>query len=103
VNGAYSSTGCTIETACSITPLPAQFGRMLGGNVLEWRVAEGAGPHLGYAIPLSLVEIDACGRDPGGDALSKLKQQLDWRLHDLRRTVRTGMSPPGHWRDSPEF
>jgi integrase len=66
----------------------------------------------GYAIPLSslaLAEIDRCHCQPRTGALSKLKRQLDeaggvsdWRLHDLRRTVRTGLSKLGVRREIAE-
>jgi integrase len=65
-----------------------------------------------YTVPLSplaLAEIDACGCAPRTGALSKLKRQLDdasgvtgWRLHDLRRTVRTGLSRLGVRREVAE-
>jgi integrase len=66
----------------------------------------------GYTIPLcplALSELSACNYHPLTAGFSKLKLQLDaasgvtgWVLHDLRRTVRTGLSKLGIAREISE-
>jgi integrase len=66
----------------------------------------------GYTIPLcrlALTELDACNHRPITGGFAKLKHQLDersgvsgWRLHDLRRTCRTGLSRSGVAREIAE-
>jgi integrase len=59
--------------------------------------------------PLALSELDACQCKPITGAFSELKRALDetsgvtgWVLHDLRRTVRTGLSRLGTPREVAE-
>ena len=59
--------------------------------------------------PQALAEIDGCDCRPITGAFSKVKRELDaasgvsgWRLHDLRRTMRTGLSRLGVSREVAE-
>jgi integrase len=100
-------TGARLNEVADIRP--EEIDRAEG----VWRLPSArAKNRTGYAVPLcplALAEIDACGCDPRGGALSKLKRQLDaasgvaeWRLHDIRRTVRTGLSRLGIRREVAE-
>jgi integrase len=116
--GSLSARGCALVRLLVLTG--ARLNEVAGMREAEidraecvWRLPSArAKNRQGYAVPLgahALAEIDACGCDPRGGALSKLKRQLDkasgvtgWRLHDLRRTVRTGLSRLGVRREVAE-
>jgi integrase len=120
----WRAAGLLSERSCALIRLliltGARLNEVAGIRSAEidrdaavWRLPSARSKNQrGYAIPLSplaLVEIDACGCAPRNGALSKLKRQLDeasgvenWRLHDLRRTVRTGLSMIGIRREVAE-
>ena len=116
--GTLSARSCALVRLLTLTGArlnevaglcPAEIDHAAG----LWRLPPArAKNRTGYVIPLSalaLAEIEACNCAPRVGSLSKLKRQLDaksgvsdWRLHDLRRTCRTGLSKLGIRREVAE-
>jgi integrase len=116
--GSLSARGCALVRLLILTG--ARLNEVAGMREAEidragriWRLPSvRAKNRQSYVIPLSplaLTEIGACGCQPLLGGLSRLKRRLDdasgvtgWRLHDLRRTVRTGLSRLGVRREVAE-